>query len=460
MKLTNFYTSGLASAVVMASSVKGDADCNSGSVYIFNGGSDKVHHDQQKPLVMNMDQTQLVLADFAGVDDAETIKDLNDAYLIENIRSKYHTHQGLLSKGQPQQPVVVMVENLPENRRKEFLGASPAFTIDWEHAHDGFFPELVEKWAKAAEDLYNQAKHLVAEGSYFITGRKTIDWNRMRSVHIGRDESDEHVRAVQDEAQDLRLAVSNLVDKDDRAFIHLTSLAKDCKDSYEDSVQTIEDALHELISNAHVGYRVAVIVPPGASCSSSDDNEDQDHESKHQGKKHHGNKHHGKKHHNKDSDKTEYNKKSHSKHHNKNSNHIVSEDDQAEVRLPLDRRDLPVSPAPNSKGDVRATFAANGFKTLEKCEQSTNSCSGHGSCVSTNYGTFVCACKPSYDASKKKTTNWGGSACQKKDVSIEFQLFFWTGLGILLALYWAISVLFSIGSEPLPGILGVAKKSA
>lgn len=100
-----------------------------------------------------------------------------------------------------------------------------------------------------------------------------------------------------------------------------------------------------------------------------------------------------------------------------------------------------------------------GFKDKETCENKTNKCSGHGECVKIHNGKYACACKPSYDEDRKKTTRWGGDACQKKDVSIEFQLFFWTGLGILFVTAYALQLLYSIGSDPLPGVLNTAKSS-
>lgn len=100
-----------------------------------------------------------------------------------------------------------------------------------------------------------------------------------------------------------------------------------------------------------------------------------------------------------------------------------------------------------------------GYKDKQTCEDKTNKCSGHGECVKIHNGKYACACKASYDEDRKKTTRWGGDACQKKDVSIEFQLFFWTGLGILFVTAYALQLLYSIGSDPLPGVLNTAKSS-
>ncbi|ODQ65986.1 hypothetical protein NADFUDRAFT_51257 [Nadsonia fulvescens var. elongata DSM 6958] len=83
------------------------------------------------------------------------------------------------------------------------------------------------------------------------------------------------------------------------------------------------------------------------------------------------------------------------------------------------------------------------FASKEICEDSTNSCSSHGACIGSK-SKFVCKCK----------SGFAGFACQKKDVSVQFQLFFWTGLAIIAVIVSGVSLLASIGSEPLPGVLG------
>lgn len=111
------------------------------------------------------------------------------------------------------------------------------------------------------------------------------------------------------------------------------------------------------------------------------------------------------------------------------------------------------------KSNAAVLSASTGYKDLETCQEKTNKCSGHGTCQKTHNGKYACACKPSYNEETKKTTRWGGNACQKKDVSIEFQMFFWTGLGIVAVLFYGGQLLYSIGSEPLPGVLNTAKSS-
>jgi len=55
---------------------------------------------------------------------------------------------------------------------------------------------------------------------------------------------------------------------------------------------------------------------------------------------------------------------------------------------------------------------------------------------------------------RTKTIYWGGPACQKKDISAQFWLL--AGLGIMLAatVSWGVGLLFSIGEEELPSVIG------
>jgi hypothetical protein len=121
------------------------------------------------------------------------------------------------------------------------------------------------------------------------------------------------------------------------------------------------------------------------------------------------------------------------------------------------------------------------FATLSACMAQTNSCSGHGECVnkyavgggnsSTAAGggaapaasCFVCACKASVveggDSSAartqgRRTVHWGGNMCQKEDVSVQFWLFAGFTVAAVGAVSFAIGLLFGVGEEPLPGVIG------
>ncbi|MCJ1320289.1 hypothetical protein MMC15_005627 [Xylographa vitiligo] len=105
------------------------------------------------------------------------------------------------------------------------------------------------------------------------------------------------------------------------------------------------------------------------------------------------------------------------------------------------------------------------------CVSTTQGCSGHGNCYKKNRDPtgeesandcWACGCTPSVvdvknDENKTigiKTTNWGGPACQKKDVSAPFFLLAGFTIFIVATLSWGIGLLYSIGEEDLPSVIG------
>ena len=104
------------------------------------------------------------------------------------------------------------------------------------------------------------------------------------------------------------------------------------------------------------------------------------------------------------------------------------------------------------------------FTSLESCEHITRNCTGHGTCAKIYSGSdkerpcFRCACKADVEESAEgtiiKTTRYGGPACQKKDIAVQFWLL--AGFAIVMAflLSWGIGLLYSIGQEELPSVLG------
>lgn len=114
------------------------------------------------------------------------------------------------------------------------------------------------------------------------------------------------------------------------------------------------------------------------------------------------------------------------------------------------------------------------FQSFNTCIAQTNNCSEHGTCVdkfaANNGGVssnkdaagascFVCHCfstlnRPEDSPGGLSTTQWAGNMCQKKDVSVPFWLI--TGFTVTLvgAISFAIGLLFSVGEEKLPGVIG------
>ncbi|MCJ1395107.1 hypothetical protein MMC18_007988 [Xylographa bjoerkii] len=100
------------------------------------------------------------------------------------------------------------------------------------------------------------------------------------------------------------------------------------------------------------------------------------------------------------------------------------------------------------------------------CVSTTQSCSGHGKCYKKNRDAtgeetandcWACGCTASIVEVKgggTKTTNWGGPACQKKDVSAPFFLLAGFTIFIVATLSWGIGLMYSIGEEDLPSVIG------
>lgn len=98
------------------------------------------------------------------------------------------------------------------------------------------------------------------------------------------------------------------------------------------------------------------------------------------------------------------------------------------------------------------------FTSKSQCENTTNTCSGHGSCYRAHASCFKCKCGTTVartnEDGTKKTVQWGGNACQKKDVSVPFILFASFGVVLTALVVGAIGMLWSMGSQELPSVIG------
>ncbi|KAL5114712.1 hypothetical protein ACEQ8H_007381 [Pleosporales sp. CAS-2024a] len=138
----------------------------------------------------------------------------------------------------------------------------------------------------------------------------------------------------------------------------------------------------------------------------------------------------------------------------------------------LDHLPVITSQASNDTGPVRGILPSC-FNSKSACEKRTHGCSGHGECTLLHKGKgsgkdrqtldcYGCACKPTYEhsgedkgmESKRKVTYWGGPACQKKDISVQFWLFVLVGVSLAFLVSSGIGMLYSMGSQELPSVIG------
>lgn len=111
------------------------------------------------------------------------------------------------------------------------------------------------------------------------------------------------------------------------------------------------------------------------------------------------------------------------------------------------------------------------FASLDSCVSNTNNCSGRGECYrkysngQSKGSCFTCGCIATNETFKWDggerfvLTNWGGSACQKRDVSGPFWLIAIFTTVMVGLISWAIGLMFSIGEEKLPGVIGAGVSS-
>ena len=105
------------------------------------------------------------------------------------------------------------------------------------------------------------------------------------------------------------------------------------------------------------------------------------------------------------------------------------------------------------------------YSSLDSCTEKTNGCSGHGTCYQKRAGKkacFACGCKAEKQTFLHGPENrtgirhvyWGGAACQKKDVSGPFWLISIFSVVMVGLVSWSIGLMYSIGEEKLPGVIG------
>ncbi|GAB7356713.1 hypothetical protein MBLNU459_g7418t1 [Dothideomycetes sp. NU459] len=150
---------------------------------------------------------------------------------------------------------------------------------------------------------------------------------------------------------------------------------------------------------------------------------------------------------------------------------LVTESDPTQSSSP---KPFPVlNIAANSSAPLRGILPQC-FSSLSSCQSMTRNCTGHGSCSlkftdrdASNNGApcYSCVCTADVRTTKngKKTTQWGGPACQKKNVVTPFWLLAGFTVIMVFLITWGVGLLWSMGEEELPsvigaGVSGVSKK--
>ncbi|EER40736.1 conserved hypothetical protein [Histoplasma capsulatum var. duboisii H88] len=129
---------------------------------------------------------------------------------------------------------------------------------------------------------------------------------------------------------------------------------------------------------------------------------------------------------------------------------------------PIQRRSVK---NPESGDKFPSTMMPVCYNSNKTCTEVTKQCSGHGTCYrkfvskeNSRGDCYACKCSRTVVRTNKdgtvKTIQWGGPACQKQDVSTPFFLIVSFSILLAFAVTGGIRMLFSVGMEDLPGVLG------
>jgi hypothetical protein len=112
-------------------------------------------------------------------------------------------------------------------------------------------------------------------------------------------------------------------------------------------------------------------------------------------------------------------------------------------------------------------FVPQCFASASDCMSGTGNCTGHGECVKKagssskdepgSSDCYVCSCNKPEVVKKDgltKTTYFGGSACQKKDISAPFWILTVTTGSLIAMVAFGVGMLYSMGNVELPSVIG------
>lgn len=150
-------------------------------------------------------------------------------------------------------------------------------------------------------------------------------------------------------------------------------------------------------------------------------------------------------------------------------NLLSKEEEEKEEEEPLSQpfvsASSPVNPSPSVASNSTTplpplgSFLPSCFPTNGTCNDQTNSCSGRGACYAKSSKCFACKCgstivRQDSDGKNVKTVQWGGSACERKDISVPFFLFAGFGVFMSALVVGSVGMLYGMGSEELPSVIG------
>ncbi|KAG0348929.1 hypothetical protein BG004_003646 [Podila humilis] len=102
-----------------------------------------------------------------------------------------------------------------------------------------------------------------------------------------------------------------------------------------------------------------------------------------------------------------------------------------------------------TRNNMKRALAPSGscFLTEADCQTNTNACSARGACVlSPAANCYHCQC------SKVNNTQYSGTQCEKIDVSVQFHLFFWLVLVLVLTVGMAVGLIVQMGNQTQGGV--------
>lgn len=138
---------------------------------------------------------------------------------------------------------------------------------------------------------------------------------------------------------------------------------------------------------------------------------------------------------------------------------IMEEEHSKVLKSDVRKRDQELNEVlKNSRITKKASSGPACFSSEDACKVGTSSCNSHGQCSKVGE-CWSCVCAATHNDDKSKTTYWSGFDCGKKDISSEANLFLFSTLGLLVLFIGGIQLLYSVGNESLPGVLGAATAS-